>query len=100
MLRKREPERLIRVSWGLAKKTYPVSVRITAYNRDGLIRDVANLVAAEHINMTAANGHAEKDGMASFQVTMEIWDVEILSRVLARIEQLPNVIEARRWKAG
>jgi guanosine-3',5'-bis(diphosphate) 3'-pyrophosphohydrolase len=100
VLRKREPERFIRVSWGQAKKTYPVSVLITAYNRDGLIRDVANLVAAEHINMTAANGHAEKDGMASFQVTMEISDVEILSRVLARIEQLPNVIEARRWKAG
>jgi hypothetical protein len=31
---------------------------------------------------------------------MEIADVELLSRVLARIEQLPNVIEARRWKAG
>ncbi len=100
VLRKREPERFIRVSWGQAKKTYPVAVRITAYNRDGLIRDVATVVAAEHINMTSANGHAERDGMASFQVTMEIWDVEVLSRVLARIEQLPNVIEARRWKAG
>jgi guanosine-3',5'-bis(diphosphate) 3'-pyrophosphohydrolase len=100
VLRKREPERFIRVSWGQARKTYPVSVRITAYNRDGLIRDVATIVSAEHINMTSASGHAEKDGMASFQVTMEIWDVEVLSRVLARIEQLPNVIEARRWKAG
>jgi GTP diphosphokinase / guanosine-3',5'-bis(diphosphate) 3'-diphosphatase len=100
MIRKREVERLIRVSWGQAKKTYPVAVQITAYNRDGLIRDVATVVAGEHINMTSANGHAEKDGMASFQVTMEIWDVEVLSRVLAKIEQLPNVIEARRWKAG
>ncbi|HTX55074.1 MAG TPA: bifunctional (p)ppGpp synthetase/guanosine-3',5'-bis(diphosphate) 3'-pyrophosphohydrolase, partial [Candidatus Baltobacteraceae bacterium] len=100
VLRKREPERFIRVSWGQAKKTYPVSVRITAYNRDGLIRDVATVVAGEHINMTSASGHAEKDGMASFQVTMEIWDVEVLSRVLSRIEQLPTVIEARRWKAG
>jgi GTP pyrophosphokinase len=100
VLRKREPERFIRVSWGQAKKTYPVVVQITAYNRDGLIRDVATVVASEHINMTSANGHAEKDGMASFQVTMEIWDVEVLSRVLARIEQLPNVVEARRWKAG
>jgi len=27
-------------------------------------------------------------------------DTEVLARVLARIEQLPNVIEARRWQAG
>jgi len=31
---------------------------------------------------------------------MEIADVETLARLLARVEQLPNVIEARRWKAG
>ncbi|MEP7357665.1 MAG: ACT domain-containing protein [Anaerolineales bacterium] len=41
-----------------------------------------------------------KNSIATFEVTMEIADIEVLARVLARIEQLPNVIEARRWKAG
>jgi GTP pyrophosphokinase len=63
------------------------------------MRDVSTVVAEEHINMTSLNVQT-KNSLATFQVTMEIADVELLSRVLARIEQLPNVIEARRWKAG
>jgi GTP pyrophosphokinase len=94
-----EPERFIKVSWGQPQQTYPVAVRITAYDRDGLMRDVSTVVAEEHINMTSLNV-STKNSLATFQVTMEISDVETLSRVLARIEQLPNVIEARRWKAG
>jgi GTP pyrophosphokinase len=95
----KEPERLIKVSWGQAQQTYPVSVRITAYDRDGLMKDVSTVVAEEHINM-ASLSVATKNSIATFEVTMEIADVEVLARVLARIEQLPNVIEARRWKAG
>jgi len=74
-------------------------VRITAYDRDGLMRDVSTVVAEEHINMTSVNV-ATKNSIATFEVTMEIADAGVLPRVLARIEQLPNVIEARRWKAG
>ena len=95
----KEPERYIKVSWGQAQQTYPVSVRITAYDRDGLMRDVSTVVAEDQINMTSVNV-ATKNSIATFEVTMEIADVEVLARVLARIEQLPNVIEARRWKAG
>jgi GTP pyrophosphokinase len=39
------------VSWGEPKRTYPVSVRIKAYDRDGLMKDVATLVTNEGINM-------------------------------------------------
>ncbi|MGH2522088.1 MAG: RelA/SpoT family protein [Anaerolineales bacterium] len=94
-----EQERLIKVSWGQAQQTYPVRVRIIAYDRDGLARDVATVVSEEHINMRSFNA-TTKNSVATIEATMEIADVEVLSRVLARIEQLPNVIEARRWKAG
>jgi GTP diphosphokinase / guanosine-3',5'-bis(diphosphate) 3'-diphosphatase len=99
VLDSKEPDRFIKVAWGQPKQTYPVAVRITAYDRDGLMRDVSTVVAEEHINMTSLNVQT-KNSIATFQVTMEIADVELLSRVLTRIEQLPNVIEARRWKAG
>ncbi|MCC7361617.1 MAG: bifunctional (p)ppGpp synthetase/guanosine-3',5'-bis(diphosphate) 3'-pyrophosphohydrolase [Anaerolineales bacterium] len=95
----KEPERIIKVSWGQAQQTYPVLVRILAYDRGGLMKDISTVVAEEHINMTAISV-ATKNSLATFEVTMEIADTGVLSRVLARIEQLPNVIEARRWKAG
>ena len=76
-----------------------LAVRITAYDRDGLARDVSTVVAEEHINMTSFYA-TTKNSLATIEATMEISDVGTLSRVLARIETLPNVIEARRWKAG
>ena len=99
VLSHKEPERVIKVAWGQPQHTYPVSVRITAYDRDGLMKDVSTVVAEEHINMTSISV-ATKNSIATFELTMEIADVEVLSRVLARIDQLPNVMEARRWKPG
>jgi GTP pyrophosphokinase len=99
VLNTREKERLIRVSWGQAEQAYPVSVRINAYDREGLMRDISTLVAEEHVNMSAVNV-TTKNNIATLLVTMDIADVAQLSRLLARIEQLPNVLEAHRWKAG
>ncbi len=99
VLEKREPDRYIQVAWGQAQQTYPVSIRIRAYDRDGLLRDVSTVVSEEHINIANVSVNV-KDSLATLEVILDIHDVEVLSRVLARIDQLPNVIEARRWKAG
>jgi guanosine-3',5'-bis(diphosphate) 3'-pyrophosphohydrolase len=91
-----ERERFINVSWGKAsEKTYPVPVTIVAYDREGLMRDIGAVVANENINITQVN-ISTRQSIATFQVTMEIADTTQLSRVLTRIEQLPNVLEARR----
>ena len=95
MLRIDEPERLIEVDWGSDKKTYPVMIHIVAYDRGGLMRDIASLVAADDINMTSINVNTTKN-IATFFATLEISDIAQLSSVLAKIERLPNVIEARR----
>jgi GTP pyrophosphokinase len=55
VLRIKDRERLVQVSWGRPKQTYPVSVRLRAYDRDGLMRDVSTLVANEGINMSSVN---------------------------------------------
>jgi len=98
ILRVKDQERLIEVDWGLeAIETYPVNVRVEAYDRQGLLRDIASVVADESINLSAANVVTrKKDHMATMMVTLEITDIDQLSRVLARIERLPNVVEARR----
>jgi GTP pyrophosphokinase len=95
MLRIDEPERLIEVDWGTDKQTYPVMIHVVAYDRGGLMRDIASLVAADDINMTSINVNTTKN-IATFFATLEISDIAQLSSVLAKIERLPNVIEARR----
>lgn len=92
----KEPERFINVSWGrVAEKTYPVPVIINAYDREGLMRDIGGVVANENINIGNVN-ISTKNGVATFLLTLDIADVTQLARVLDKIEQLPNVMEARR----
>ena len=99
VLRIKDRERLVQVSWGRPQHTYPVSVRIRAYDRDGLMRDVSTLVSNEGINMSSIQV-ATKNSLATFDLVMGITDVSQLSRVLNRLEALPNVLEARRLKPG
>jgi GTP diphosphokinase / guanosine-3',5'-bis(diphosphate) 3'-diphosphatase len=103
VLRLNERERLVRVTWGEPKRTYPVSVRIKAYDRDGLLRDVTNLVSNEGINMGSVKvgvNQTSKYNMADFQLILEVRDIDQLTRILTRIETLPNVLEAQRVKPG
>ena len=99
VLRIKDKERLVSVSWGKAKDTYPVSVQIRAYDRDGLMRDVSTLVSNEGISMSSIHVSTE-ESLAIFDLVMGITDLSQLSRVLNRLEALPNVLEARRIQPG
>jgi GTP pyrophosphokinase len=99
VLRVADKERLIQVSWGQARRTYPVSVRIRAYDREGLMRDVSALVANEGINMPSLNA-ATKNSLAVLNLELGVTDIAQLSRVLNRLEALPNVLEACRIRPG
>ncbi|MCY1433426.1 GTP pyrophosphokinase [compost metagenome] len=98
----REPERMIQVSWGpVPVQTYPVDIIIRAYDRSGLLRDVSQVLLNERINVLAVNTRSNKeDNTAAMMLTIEIPGLDALGRLLARISQLPNVIEARRNRAA
>lgn len=98
VLRMHEGERLIEVNWGdEVTDTYPVVVQVHAYDRPGLFRDIAAVIAEESINMSAANLATQpKSNMAKMTLTLQISDVHQLARILTRIARLPNVVEAVR----
>jgi GTP pyrophosphokinase len=98
----REPERIIQVSWGpVPVQTYPVDIVIRAYDRSGLLRDVTQVLLNDRINVLAVNTRSNKeDNTASMMLTIEIPGLDALARLLARISQLPNIIEARRNRSG
>ncbi|MFO6379234.1 ACT domain-containing protein, partial [Pseudomonas aeruginosa] len=51
----------------------------------------------ERINVLAVNTRSNKeDNTATMQLTIEIPGLDALGRLLARVSQLPNIIEARR----
>jgi GTP diphosphokinase / guanosine-3',5'-bis(diphosphate) 3'-diphosphatase len=99
-----EKERLVRVNWGDTAKTYPVPIRITAFDRQGLMNDISNLLNMEGVNITDVSVNVEHDSLradiASIRLVVEVRDLMQLSRVLNRIENLSNVLEAQRVRGG
>jgi GTP pyrophosphokinase len=91
-------ERLVEVNWGHQRgNTYPVDVEVIVYDRQGLLRDIGSILANEKINVMAINSLSDKKvSTGRIRLTLEIPDVATLSRVLARIDRLPNVTAVRR----
>lgn len=97
VLASHEPERLIEVDWGEASPTYQVMISVRAYDRPGLLRDITTLVADEEVNLAQAAATVNRsDNTSLFTATLEVSSATQLARILARIEGLPNVLEARR----
>lgn len=92
------PERVIPVEWGAGgDRSFPVDINVHAYDRRGLLRDVSAVLADSKINIHAMNTVTqESEGIADMNLKVTVHDLEELSRVLARIQGLPNVLSARR----
>ncbi|RMD71130.1 MAG: bifunctional (p)ppGpp synthetase/guanosine-3',5'-bis(diphosphate) 3'-pyrophosphohydrolase, partial [Gammaproteobacteria bacterium] len=96
-LGEKAPARLIEVNWeGRGEGGYAVDIAIEALDRPGLLRDITAVLSDERINVLAVNTHTDRHGQAHMRLTLTIRDLPQLSRVLARISRLPNVMEASR----
>lgn len=96
-----DAHRLIQVDWGETHtNVYPVDVSISAYDRQGLLRDITSILSNERVNVIAVNTYTNKeDNIAHLVLTIEIADLSGLMNVLNKILQLPNVIDAARLHA-
>ena len=92
------PERIIRVSWAEApKEVYSSTLIIRAFDRAGLLKDVVTLLDNNRINISAMQTRSDKAyHSVEMEVVIEIGNFNELSRVLARINQLPNIESVRR----
>ncbi len=94
------PARVLNVAWGgLGGGEFPVDIEIQAFDRRGLVRDVSAALADEKISIQGMNTVTDKrDNVARMQIGISITGLPQLSKVLARIAQLPNIVSARRRK--
>jgi GTP pyrophosphokinase len=95
-----ERERLVTVEWGrVQQEVFPVNIRLDAWDRDGLLRDVAAVVAEDHVNMSTVTAQVHPDRTAIIRATIEISGIAKLSRIFSRLEGLKGVIGVRRETA-
>ncbi|HSI43637.1 MAG TPA: bifunctional (p)ppGpp synthetase/guanosine-3',5'-bis(diphosphate) 3'-pyrophosphohydrolase [Methylotenera sp.] len=88
--------RLLSAQWGSHQNVSTVvDIEVEAHDRQGLLRDISDLFVREKVNAIKANTMS-RNNLALMQFSIEISNLDQLSRLLALIQQVPNVIVARR----
>jgi GTP pyrophosphokinase len=92
----RNPERVISAEWGeQASAVYPIDLVVDATDRQGLLRDISDVLSREKINVTAVRTQS-RGGVAHMDFVVELPGTEILARVLSLLHGVPGVIRAVR----
>jgi GTP pyrophosphokinase len=92
-----ERERLVPVEWGQSDNhLYPVTIQVEAWDRVGLMRDIATVVAEEKVNITSVNIADSVGGRTAMFLTLETKGLAQLSQILKKIDGVKGVISVSR----
>jgi GTP diphosphokinase / guanosine-3',5'-bis(diphosphate) 3'-diphosphatase len=87
-----DPDRLVEVEWERgSRQLYPVGIKIEAWDRTGLLRDIAAVIAESKINLSGADVQVYDDKTAVISTVVEIQSLTQLSRLLERLESVRDV---------
>lgn len=92
------PERVVEADWGEGYVSgLSLTIRVIANDRNGLLRDVSAIMANEKVNVLGVSSRTDiKRSLATIDMEIQLNNVAILNKLLARVSQLDDVIEAKR----
>lgn len=92
-----EENRMIDVRWAKAvKQAYPVELAIKAIDADGLLLQIANVIADSKLPLLAINARTTRDNYGLFDLTVQITEREDLERLIRKLHKIENVLEVSR----
>jgi guanosine-3',5'-bis(diphosphate) 3'-pyrophosphohydrolase len=97
VLNEDEKDRLVTVDWSESDQhVFPATMRLEAWDREGLVRDVTAILADEKINIIALSAVVHKDQTATVWTTVEVPRLDRLSRIMSRLEGIRDVFNVVR----
>lgn len=97
-LRLHSSERIVEAVWDESYSSgYSLMLKVLAQDRSGLLRDITVILANEKVNVLAIKSRSDtKKQQATIEMNIEIYNLQTLARILAKLNQLPDVIHAAR----
>lgn len=92
------PERVIAVTWsgqGENEALYPIDLEVSANDRQGLLRDISDVLTKERINVIAVSTRSVGE-LAQMRFTVQLANSAKLKRALGLIAEVPGVLKASR----
>ncbi|MDP3421481.1 MAG: bifunctional (p)ppGpp synthetase/guanosine-3',5'-bis(diphosphate) 3'-pyrophosphohydrolase [Thiobacillus sp.] len=95
-LRRANPARMMPAEWVLdAGAAFEVDILLKAFDRQGLLRDISDVIAKDKLDVLRVNTETRGE-VAHMQLSVRVRELQQLSRLLARLQHVQNVIEVRR----
>ena len=92
-----ETKRLVKVDWGSTRQLHQVRLRIEAWDRVGLLRDITTLVSADKVNIAAmVTQENNEEGTATVSLTLFTLGIDQLSRLFTKLEGIQGVLTVTR----
>ena len=92
-----EISRLIEVAWAEEQKeAYHAGILYTAYDRDGLVLELANLIAEFKVPVKSFNLRSMSDHTAAADIMLQINNKQQLDSIIKRLRNLKGTIDVQR----
>ncbi|MGA1754836.1 MAG: RelA/SpoT family protein [Ilumatobacteraceae bacterium] len=90
--------RLVDVEWdgSSAETVFRAAVEVMALDRSRLLRDVANALSEQHVNIVSCSTHTGNDRVAKMRFEFELADAGHLESVIRMIKRIDGVYDASR----
>jgi GTP pyrophosphokinase len=90
-------DRLISATWADTAQAVPVTLTIVAIDRQGLVRDIGDLLASEKMSIEMMHTTTDRtQSTATIDVRLGVEDAQHLTRLLQRIRKVTSVLSVRR----
>ena len=95
-LKRANPARRMPAEWVAdAGAAFEVDIQLKAFDRQGLLRDISDVIAKDKLDVLRVNTESRGE-YANMRLTVRVKELQQLSRLLARLQHVPNVIEVVR----
>lgn len=98
-LKNHAAERVVDAAWGDNQDGhYQLMIRVVANDRNGVLRDITTVLANEKVNVLGLSSRSDaRQQIVTIDIDMTMHNQETLNRILNKLNQLPEVIEAKRF---
>ena len=91
-------ERIIPVEWmkGSDQEPYAVPLHVTVEDRPGVLAEITSAIASIKTNIRDARARTTPDRRGEIRITVEIFDLKHLERIIGAIKAVEGVIDVER----
>lgn len=92
-----EAGRLMEACWAdVQEDVYSAGLVYTAYDRDGILLEIAGLMSQQKVSVKALNAKSNADDIATVELVVEVGSRSELDSIMKKLRNMPGTLDVKR----